>query len=169
MTDDDQATGESRQEWASEEGRTHYDWATEESIAAAIHRAIESVNPDHDPCLGPPLQSIVDVDALERLFGPGVDGDGPAEGVVWFGYGPYEVSVAADGLITVRPREWDGREFWVDPGDRSVGEREFREQLLATVWRAEMNGVDVEGGWSIPSGTPGTSRWDVQLTAVSDD
>ncbi|MFC3957611.1 HalOD1 output domain-containing protein [Halovivax cerinus] len=51
--------------------------------------------------LTPPLQDVVDVDALEALFEPTPTTDRDCVGSVSFTYVGYEVTVAADGAITV--------------------------------------------------------------------
>jgi len=64
--------------------------------------AAAAVVVDADPVATRPLAEVIDPDALERLFDPPA-GDGPLTGSLTFRYLGCEVSVDADGMVSIRP------------------------------------------------------------------
>lgn len=71
-----------------------------EAIIRAVAEA-EGTSPLH---LDPPLSGVVDPDTLDRLFAPARDGGGIPEGRVVFPYRGHEVTLHADGRVTIGPR-----------------------------------------------------------------
>lgn len=71
-----------------------------EAIICAVAEA-EGTSPLH---LDPPLHDVVDPDTLDRLFAPTRDGVGIPEGRVVFPYRGHEVTLHADGRVTIGPR-----------------------------------------------------------------
>jgi hypothetical protein len=69
-------------------------------LSAAIAYSVAEVD-GTDPTELEPLNDTVDTDALDRLFGtsPGVPRD---EGFLVFQFAGYDVTVFADGLVTIR-------------------------------------------------------------------
>ncbi|QLG63623.1 HalOD1 output domain-containing protein [Halorarum salinum] len=53
--------------------------------------------------LSPPLNSVVDPDALDSLFRSSTREDSPAIGAVSFTYCGYDVHVRSDGEVSVTP------------------------------------------------------------------
>ncbi|MFC6824051.1 HalOD1 output domain-containing protein [Halopelagius fulvigenes] len=86
-----------------------HDWEGATGIAVTVARAVaEAWTGDQTDALSlPPVGSVVDTDALERLFeslnrNPPVRNRDESElAVVQFGYIGYEVSVREDGQVTV--------------------------------------------------------------------
>lgn len=88
----------------------HHDWEGRDGVAVTVAQAVAEAwtgNP-RDAMSLPPVGSAVDVDALKRLFAssaresvdrPNTDGAEPA--TVRFGYVGFNVTVRADGLVTV--------------------------------------------------------------------
>jgi hypothetical protein len=76
------------------------EWQPSEQVVESV-AAAEGVDPVE---LTPPLNDIVDLDALDALFSP-VGGVPRAVGRVEFRYGEHLVVVGADGTVTVEPAD----------------------------------------------------------------
>lgn len=78
-------------------------WVDDRTATEAITRAVadaEGISPTH---VDPPLDDVIDTDLLDRLFAPGRDGTGEPSGLVIFPYRGHEVTVYADGFVTIDP------------------------------------------------------------------
>ncbi|WP_135820177.1 HalOD1 output domain-containing protein [Halostella litorea] len=75
-------------------------WQPSERVVESVAEA-EGVDPVD---LTPPLNDVVDLDALDALFAP-VGGVPRAVGRVEFRYDGYVVVVEADGSVTVEPAD----------------------------------------------------------------
>jgi hypothetical protein len=91
-----------------------HDWDGVDGIAVTVARAVaEAWTGDPGDALSlPPVGSVIDPDALERLFAPVQRGsetlpatDGGQPAVVRFGYVGYDVTVSEDGIVTVAEPE----------------------------------------------------------------
>lgn len=80
---------------------SHHDWHGTTPLSTTIVETIEAADPGYDPRTGESLYSVADVDALERLFAPSA-GKLRNDGSVSFRYEQYQVTVYADGLVTVQ-------------------------------------------------------------------
>lgn len=83
-----------------------HDWEGGAGIAVTVARAAaEAWTGDRTDAISlPPVGTVIDTDALERLFTPADQrsgSDGSELAVVAFGYVGYEVSVREDGRVTV--------------------------------------------------------------------
>lgn len=112
---DEERTGEERVGPRGESsGETpvtlRHDWDSADGVAVTVARATaEAWTGDQTDALSlPPVGSVIDPDALERLFSPvggesveppATDGGNPA--VVRFGYVGYDVTVSERGVVTV--------------------------------------------------------------------
>lgn len=88
----------------------YHDWDGTEGVAVTVAQTVaEAWTGDPNDALSlPPVGSVVDVDALQRLFvslsrefvgGPNADGPEPA--TVRFEYVGYDVTVREDGFVLV--------------------------------------------------------------------
>ncbi|MHB9285932.1 HalOD1 output domain-containing protein [Halobacteriales archaeon Cl-PHB] len=101
MAQTDQATPNS--------GAVTYTADADESLADAVLRALYESASDATGTTTvdvvetlDPLYETVDLEALDRLFRPGVDGE-TTEGTVTFVHAGYDITVSAAGDVTVRP------------------------------------------------------------------
>lgn len=87
----------------------HHDWESTEGVAVTVARAVAEAwtGDQRDAMSLPPVGSVIDVDALQRLFvsSPGKFGGRAAPDaeppLVRFRYVGYDVTVRQDGLVTV--------------------------------------------------------------------
>ena len=75
-------------------------WEPSTRVVEAIAEA-EGVDP---VALDPPLNAVIDLDALDELFSP-TSGVPRPSGRVEFEYDHYEVVVEGDGAVTVEPKD----------------------------------------------------------------
>lgn len=74
-----------------------------DSLVDTVIRTV-AVYANKEPEELPPLNSVIDADALEALFGPRLDGTSrQGSGEVRFRYAGYMVRVSADGDVQVEP------------------------------------------------------------------
>lgn len=79
-----------------------YSWDGEPTLVQTIVETIASASGRNFEDL-PPLHNVVDVDALETIFGPRADGQlRPVTGAISFEYADYEVTVEGHGRVLVR-------------------------------------------------------------------
>lgn len=91
-----------------------HDWEGSKSLIETIDRMLSAVDRDHEPTAGVPLYSVVETDALERLFSP-IDEVYPRErGAITVPFRGYWLSVFADGTTILGTRP-------VGPGDLPAG------------------------------------------------
>jgi len=76
------------------------EWQPSEQVVESVARA-EGVDPVD---LQPPLNAVVDLDALDALFAP-VGGVPRTDGRVEFRYEDYLIAVDADGTVAVEPSD----------------------------------------------------------------
>ena len=75
-------------------------WEPSTRVVEAIAEA-ESVDPI---ALDPPLNAVIDLDALEDLFSPS-SGVPRSSGRVEFEYDDYDVVIEGDGAVSVEPKD----------------------------------------------------------------
>lgn len=100
----------SRRQAASTADRDVYsvqhDWADETPLVTTVVKAVSAVAGVRPTDLEP-LYSVVNTDALERLFLPTDDGARPAESVVQFPVSDHDVTVYGDGVVVVETPSYD--------------------------------------------------------------
>ncbi|MFC6954961.1 HalOD1 output domain-containing protein [Halorubellus litoreus] len=77
-----------------------YDWRDSPTVLEAILATISDLDPAFDATSDAPLQSAVDVDALEGLFEPVRDEAVTTDTVLTFEYDSYTVTITAAGTVT---------------------------------------------------------------------
>lgn len=85
-----------------------YEIGTNEAVSTAVVRAVSAVV-GREPCSLPPLEAVLDPDALDALFGPLPDGETRLGGRVSFVYSHCRVTVDNGEYLTVRPLESSSR------------------------------------------------------------
>lgn len=81
--------------------RLKHDWSTNNSLCVSLLSVIEVASKVSTDEL-PTLHERIDPDALDGLFAPIKSGASRARGQVAFPYAGFHVTIAADGMITVR-------------------------------------------------------------------
>lgn len=135
-----------------------HDWGSDGSISYTIVEAISAAS-GQDPTEIGQLSDAVDPDALDALFRP-LDGE-PVRtdgGRVEFSHDGFDVTVAANGTVTVRP-SGEGSRDGVTTGAA------FQDELVRLLREAEANGVDVEGGWASRDGAE-RPEWGIEIYEV---
>lgn len=85
-----------------------HDWADETPIGTTVVKAVSAVSGVRPTDLEP-LHSVLDTDALERLFEPTADGPRPQQNYVHFPVSEHDITVYADGVVVVEgPKRDDG-------------------------------------------------------------
>ena len=144
---------------------TRYDESGDESLTYAIVEAVAAVKGVESTDL-PPLHTVVDPDALERLvssLGRSIDGEGA--GRAEFTLDGCRVVVRTSGEITVRRTEGGT----TDEGahDSVSTEAAFEAALARLVREADANGVGVEGGWACRDGSA-SPTWGIEIYEVDE-
>lgn len=80
-----------------------YDWASSNSLSVAILEALEA-STGKPPSEYGPLNDIVDVDALDNLFGPTGRDTSRGPGYVTLEIDDHTVTVHSDGSVVVAPQ-----------------------------------------------------------------
>ncbi|EJN57248.1 HalOD1 output domain-containing protein [Halogranum rubrum] len=83
-----------------------HDWADETPIGTTVAKAVSAVAGVRPTDLEP-LHSVVDTDALERLFEPIGDGPRPQQNYVHFPVSEHGITIYADGVIVVEAPNYD--------------------------------------------------------------
>lgn len=88
----------------SVECTVEYDWMAEHSPSMEIVTAVSNCDGTH-PTELPPIHEVVDVDALNALFRPRLDGTPRINGHIHIRYSGYDVTFYSNGEIYItRPR-----------------------------------------------------------------
>lgn len=80
--------------------QARHDLRDSPSVLEAVLAAVSDLDPAFDPSNSQPVQSTVDVDALERLFDPARDETDIANTAVAFEYDRYRITITAAGTVT---------------------------------------------------------------------
>ena len=138
--------------------RASHDWDEDVSLSCSIVEAIAEVRGRNVTEIEP-LHSVIDPDALDKLFVNGDEGSSPdPDGVLEFSFEEYRVRVRASGEITILPLP-DGT------SESVADEAQFQEALETLVREAESNGIDFEGAWAIRDGSTSTD-WGLEIYEV---
>lgn len=73
-----------------------------DSISVTIIQEVAKKEGIPPEAVTPPLNDVINTDALDRLFEPRLDGDTRTQGRVEFPYVGYQITVWADGTVRVR-------------------------------------------------------------------
>ena len=135
---------------------TTHEWDSDVSLSHTVIDAIATAR-GIDPAELDPLHSVVDIEALDRLFESPRDST-RTDGVerVEFAFGGHRITATSSGDITVRRHR---------TRDELTDEEAFQDALAELIQEAEANGVDVEGGWACRDGSD-PSEWGIEIYEV---
>jgi hypothetical protein len=73
-----------------------------DSVSVTIVEEVAQKEGVPSEAVTPPLNNVINTDALDRLFEPRLDADTRTQGRVEFPYVGYQITVLADGTVRVR-------------------------------------------------------------------
>ncbi|MFC6723749.1 HalOD1 output domain-containing protein [Halobium palmae] len=118
----------------------------------------------------PVLANFIDPIALDELFQ--LPSNAPrerADGYVRFAYGECLVTVESDGCVRVDPaaggRHTPVLDTTAKQQNGSFTEETFRDRLSELLRLAELNGLEIDGGYDYPPDTERT-RWGVEIYPI---
>lgn len=104
MTDDNQNRNNVVAQWRHSKPFDERQIEDSDGVAETIVSAISAIT-DTDPVEMDPIHEVVDVDALEDLFGPTAGGTPRSGGIVSFSYAGCAVTVEGTDRVKVRQQE----------------------------------------------------------------
>jgi hypothetical protein len=136
-----------------------HDWESDGSLSQTIIEAIAAMQEiDSDDV--EPLETVVDPDAMDRLFGPRREAPRrDEEGHIRFELDGYDVRVTWSGDVSIR------RDDASQDEDDITTEAAFEGELARLIREAEANGVAVDGGWACKDDSE-HPEWGIEIYEV---
>lgn len=118
-----------------------HDWESNGPLSRTVVDAIAAVR-EAEPGDVEPLGTVVDPDAMDRLFEPSrASSRRDGAGHIGFEFDGYDVRVTSSGDVSIRRND-------DHDADEIATEAAFEAELARLVREAEANGVAVDGGWA---------------------
>jgi hypothetical protein len=136
-----------------------HDWESDGSLSRTIVDAIAAMQ-ETDSGDVEPLETVVDPDAMDRLFEPRREArrrDG--EGHIRFDLDGYDVRVTWSGDVSIRRDDASQ-----DKGEITT-EAAFEGELARLIREAEANGIPVDGGWACKDDSE-YPEWGIEIYEV---
>lgn len=136
-----------------------HDWESDRSLSRTIVEAIAAMQ-NTDPGDVEGLETVVDSDAIDRLFEPRREAHRRnGAGHIRFELDGYDVRVTWDGDVSIR------RDDAYSDEDEITTEAAFEGELARLIRQAEANGVAVDGGWACKDDSE-YPEWGIEIYEV---